>query len=73
MARDPDAASIVSAITAMARSLRLKTIGEGVESEEQRNVLRLLRCDYGQGYLFSPAVPPADLERFGVAPTVEVG
>lgn len=64
VARDPDAASIVSAITGMARSLRLRTIAEGVESEEQRNVLRLLRCDYGQGYLFSPAVPAGDFERF---------
>ena len=53
---DPDAASIITAITTMARSLGLKTIAEGVESEEQRNILRLLRCDLGQGYLFGPAV-----------------
>jgi diguanylate cyclase (GGDEF)-like protein/PAS domain S-box-containing protein len=53
---DPDAASIITAITTMARGLGLRTIAEGVESEEQRNILRLLRCDLGQGYLFGPAV-----------------
>jgi diguanylate cyclase (GGDEF)-like protein/PAS domain S-box-containing protein len=67
VARDPDAASIVSAITSMARGLQLKTIGEGVESEEQRNVLHLLRCDYGQGFLFSPAVSAPDFDRFCAA------
>lgn len=56
VSRDPDAASIITAITGMARSLKLKTIAEGVESEEQRNILHLLRCDMGQGFLFSPAV-----------------
>ncbi len=61
--RDPDSASIITAITAMARSLNLKTIAEGVESEEQRNILRLLRCDMGQGYYFSPAVPADAFER----------
>jgi EAL domain-containing protein (putative c-di-GMP-specific phosphodiesterase class I) len=47
----------------MARSLDLSTIAEGVESEEQRNILHLLRCDMGQGYLFSPAVPADDFDR----------
>jgi diguanylate cyclase (GGDEF)-like protein/PAS domain S-box-containing protein len=62
--RDQDAASIVSAITALARSLNLKTIAEGVETEEQRNILHLLRCDMGQGYYFSPAIPPAEFDAF---------
>jgi diguanylate cyclase (GGDEF)-like protein/PAS domain S-box-containing protein len=68
VSRDPDAASIVSAIAGMARSLDLKTIAEGVETEEQRNVLRLLRCDYGQGFLFSPAVPADAFEEYCAAP-----
>ncbi|HEU4386100.1 MAG TPA: EAL domain-containing protein [Anaeromyxobacteraceae bacterium] len=59
--RDQDAASIVSAITTLARSMQLRTIAEGVETEEQRNVLHLLRCDMGQGYYFSPAVTPAEM------------
>ena len=60
--RDQDAASIVSAITTLARSMDLQTIAEGVETEEQRNVLHLLRCDMGQGFYFSPPVPPSQLE-----------
>ncbi|HET6924061.1 MAG TPA: bifunctional diguanylate cyclase/phosphodiesterase, partial [Anaeromyxobacteraceae bacterium] len=61
VARDQDAASIVSAITTLARSMDLATIAEGVETEEQRNVLHLLRCDMGQGFYFSPAVTPLEL------------
>jgi diguanylate cyclase (GGDEF)-like protein/PAS domain S-box-containing protein len=63
VASDQDAASIITAITSMARTLNLKTIAEGVETEDQRKILHLLRCDMGQGYLFSHAVPPEDLEK----------
>jgi len=63
VSRDPDAASIITAITGMARSLKLKTIAEGVESEEQRNILHLLRCDMGQGHYFSPAVGAEEFEK----------
>lgn len=62
VAKDQDTASIVSAITTLARTLNLKTIAEGIETEEQRQILHLLRCDMGQGYLFSPALPAEDLE-----------
>jgi diguanylate cyclase (GGDEF)-like protein/PAS domain S-box-containing protein len=61
--RDPDAASIITAITSMSRGLGLKTIAEGVESEEQRKILHLLRCDLGQGYHFGPAVAADVLEK----------
>ena len=61
---DPDAASIVSAITTLARNLNLKTIAEGVETEDQWKILRLLRCDMGQGFLFSPALPPQEISKF---------
>lgn len=60
---DPDAASIVTSMTSMARSLGLKTIAEGVETEEQWKVLRLLRCDMGQGFIFSPALNVRDFEQ----------
>jgi len=63
VAKDPDAASIITAITGLARSLSLKTIAEGVETEEQRNILHLLRCDMGQGFYFSPAVPAAEFKK----------
>jgi diguanylate cyclase (GGDEF)-like protein/PAS domain S-box-containing protein len=60
---DPDAASIVMAITSLARNLNLKTIAEGVETEEQWKILRLLRCDMGQGFFFSPALSPEEFEK----------
>ena len=47
---DPDSASIVTAIIQMAHSLDLETVAEGVEDEQQCNVLRILRCDYAQGW-----------------------
>ena len=60
---DPDAASIVMAITSLARNLNLKTIAEGVETEEQWKILRLLRCDMGQGFYFSPALSPEEFRK----------
>jgi EAL domain-containing protein (putative c-di-GMP-specific phosphodiesterase class I) len=61
---DPDAATIVSAITSLARNLNLKTIAEGIETEEQWRILRLLRCDMGQGFYFSPAMPAQAISKF---------
>jgi EAL domain-containing protein (putative c-di-GMP-specific phosphodiesterase class I) len=58
MTEDVAKTSMISAIIALARSLGFKTIAEGVETEEQANLLRLLRCDQMQGYLFSHPVPP---------------
>jgi len=43
-------------------SLSLKVVAEGVETEEQANLLRLLKCDEFQGFLFSPAVPAEQVE-----------
>jgi diguanylate cyclase (GGDEF)-like protein len=54
---DPDDAAIVAAITALAHSLKLKVVAEGVESEEQLLILRSLNCDEYQGFLTSKALP----------------
>ena len=54
---DPDDAALVMAIVTLAHNLRLTVIAEGVETAEQLSFLRLLRCDEGQGYLFSKPVP----------------
>ncbi len=54
---DPNDAVIVQATIAMARSMGLTVIAEGVETEAQANYLRTLQCDQIQGYLFSRPLP----------------
>ena len=54
---NPDDAAIVRAIVAMAKTLNLKVIAEGVETEEQLAFIRDLQCEEMQGYLFSRPVP----------------
>ncbi|WP_018988679.1 putative bifunctional diguanylate cyclase/phosphodiesterase [Aromatoleum toluclasticum] len=58
---DAEAAALVRAIVAMAHSLALKVIAEGVETRAQMEFLRDLHCDYLQGYLLSH---PLDAEHF---------
>ena len=57
MTAGPQGLSLVSTIITLAHSLKLKVVAEGVETEEQASLLRLLRCDEMQGYLFSKPVP----------------
>jgi EAL domain-containing protein (putative c-di-GMP-specific phosphodiesterase class I) len=60
---DSDDAMIVTAIIAMAHSLKLNVIVEGVETEAQRSYLPTLGCDEMQGYLFSAPVPSNQFEK----------
>jgi EAL domain-containing protein (putative c-di-GMP-specific phosphodiesterase class I) len=57
MTTDPDAAAITAAIISMAKTLSLRVVAEGVETEEQLAFLREHGCDEMQGFLFSPPVP----------------
>jgi len=60
---DPDDASLVTAVIAVAHSLKLKVIAQGVETEAQVALLRSLQCDRVQGYIWSPPVPADECER----------
>ena len=62
MVADSRGLSLVSTIINLAHSLQLKVVAEGVETEEQSRLLRLLKCDEMQGYLFSRAVAVDVLE-----------
>ena len=64
LASDPEDAAIVRAIIQMAHSLRLRTIAEGVESEDLANLLRVFHCDEIQGYWLARPMPPRELGDF---------
>ncbi len=53
---DHDGRELVNAAIAMAHALDLKVVAEGVETNEQLDILKALDCDYAQGYLFSKPV-----------------
>lgn len=61
MTTDAQSMAVVSAIISLARTLKLKVIAEGIESEEQARFLRLLGCDELQGYLFGKPVAPGEV------------
>jgi diguanylate cyclase (GGDEF)-like protein/PAS domain S-box-containing protein len=54
---DPDSAAIVRAVIQMAKSLNLLVLAEGVETAATAETLRLLRCDYVQGFFFDRPMP----------------
>jgi EAL domain-containing protein (putative c-di-GMP-specific phosphodiesterase class I) len=49
--------AIPSAIIAMAHSLNLKVVAEGIESAAQESMLKSLGCDFAQGFYYSRSVP----------------
>jgi len=57
MLKEPDTMTLVSTIISLGRELRLKVIAEGVDSRDQADALRSMRCDELQGYLISKPVP----------------
>lgn len=60
MTEDPDKTSIVSTIISLGHALRLEVVAEGVETEQQAQLLRLLRCEQIQGYLISRPLSAQD-------------
>ncbi|MDR3727331.1 MAG: EAL domain-containing protein [Terracidiphilus sp.] len=61
MTQSRESRKIVAAVVGLGRSLGLTTVAEGVETQEQANMLLWLGCDFGQGYLYSKPVPAEDL------------
>ena len=61
IADDPSSLAIVQAVISIAKSRDIATTAEGVEKQEQLELLRALGCTEMQGYLFSPAKPAAEL------------
>ncbi|MEO7224241.1 MAG: EAL domain-containing protein, partial [Devosia sp.] len=62
-----EGAAIVHAIVELARTLRLETVAEGIETVQQWNQLRELSCDLGQGYHFARPLAADDVVAFFAA------
>jgi diguanylate cyclase (GGDEF)-like protein len=63
MLQDPNAEKLTQAIVAMGNALKMTIVAEGVETREQMNWLLAHGCHIGQGYFFSPPVPPEDVHQ----------
>jgi EAL domain-containing protein (putative c-di-GMP-specific phosphodiesterase class I) len=61
LGRDPVDDAIVRAVLGVAASLGLTTVGEGVETRDQHDLLLALGCELGQGYLYDRALPLDEL------------
>jgi diguanylate cyclase (GGDEF)-like protein len=70
MASATDGLTLVSVIINLARALKLNTVAEGVETEEQLRQLKLLGCDEMQGYLFGKPVPVESFEQKYMSPSM---
>lgn len=68
MTASPEGLALVATIINLAHSLKLNVVAEGVETEEQLRLLRLLGCDEMQGYLFSKPVPSQIFEALLLSP-----
>lgn len=55
--------TVVRHVIGMCHEMGVRCVAEGVETQEQLLLLRELRCDIAQGYLFSRPLPPADFEK----------
>lgn len=63
MSSDPESAAIVRAIVGLSQGLGIEAVAEGIEMREQSDVLNTEGCRYGQGFLFSAAIPGSDVLR----------
>jgi diguanylate cyclase (GGDEF)-like protein len=61
IADTPNVATLVATVVALARAFNMDTVAEGVETPEQLQKLRSVKCDQAQGYLFSRPVPSAEV------------
>ena len=63
MVDNPDDAAIVEHLVGLSHALGMEPIAEGVETAEQAQLLRRAKCRYAQGWLFSDARPPNEVEQ----------
>jgi EAL domain-containing protein (putative c-di-GMP-specific phosphodiesterase class I) len=64
LGEDIEDTAIVGMIVELAHTLGMEVVGEGVETEEQAELLREMGCDMAQGYYFSKPMPPEEVPGF---------
>ncbi|TWF47537.1 EAL domain-containing protein [Neorhizobium alkalisoli] len=64
MSSDPQSLAIVQTVNALAESLQLDVVAEGVETETERQLLTAMGCEIGQGYLFGKPQPSEAIEEW---------
>jgi EAL domain-containing protein (putative c-di-GMP-specific phosphodiesterase class I) len=62
VAEDPRQRLITGAVIDLSRTIGIQTVAEGIETDEQADLLEALGCDIGQGYLFGRALCDAEAE-----------
>ena len=55
---------LVELVLDIAKNLGVPVVAEGVETEEELNMLKAAGCDIIQGYYFSKPIPPSEMEKF---------
>ncbi len=68
LGRRDSALALTRSIVALARALHLRVVAEGVETQEQADLLINLGCDELQGYLYAPALDPTAFAAFVARP-----
>jgi diguanylate cyclase (GGDEF)-like protein len=61
IADTPNVATLVSTVVSLARAFNMRTVAEGVETAEQLEILRAMKCDEAQGYLFGRPTPASEV------------
>ncbi len=70
---DENSRAVTAAVIALAHSLQIEVIAEGVESEQQAEMLREMSCDQAQGYFYSRPLKIADMQNFSIRMKKECG
>ncbi|MEL7113596.1 MAG: EAL domain-containing protein, partial [Pseudomonadota bacterium] len=55
---------IMQSIINLAKQMKVEMVAEGIETREQLNLLRQLKCQQGQGYLLGRPIPAASMEKY---------
>ncbi|HTY99418.1 MAG TPA: EAL domain-containing protein [Rhodocyclaceae bacterium] len=66
---DPDSAALARAIATMARSLRLRVVAEGVETDAQESFLKASGCQVAQGYFYGRPMPRREIDQVLLPPS----